>query len=160
MSIKKIVAKQYRDKVNRAVSQFDSLSMIPNYGLPQEGWLRTVRTALGMSGTQLAKKLGVTKARISKAEQDEPLGSVTLKTMHTMAEAMDCKFVYAIVPKQNVENVIKERAIEKARAEVKSASTHMALEGQSLNKEQLEYEIERIAAQIVDKMPSDFWNDE
>jgi len=160
MSIDKIVAKQYRDKVNQAVSQFGSLSILPNHGLPKEGWLRTVRTALGMSGTQLAKKLGVTKARISKAEQDEPHGSVTLKTMQSMAEAMDCKFVYAIVPKQNVEAVIKERAIEKARAQVKAVSTHMALEAQSLSKEQLEFEIERIAAQIIDKMPSDFWNDE
>ncbi|PIE42049.1 MAG: transcriptional regulator [Gammaproteobacteria bacterium] len=160
MSIDKIVAKQYRDKVNQAVNQFGSLSMLPNHGLPKEGWLRTVRTALGMSGTQLAKKLGVTKARISKAERDEPHGSVTLKTMHTMAEAMDCKFVYAIVPKQNVEGVIKERAIEKARAQVKTASTHMALEAQSLSKEQLDFEIERIATQIMDKMPSDFWNDE
>ncbi len=160
MSIDKIVAKQYRDKVNQAVSQFGSLSMLPNHGLPKEGWLRTVRTALGMSGTQLAKKLGVTKARVSKAEQDEPHGSVTLKTMHTMAEAMGCKFVYAIVPKQNVEDVIKERAIKKASTQVKTASTHMALEAQSLSKEQLEFEIERIAAQIMDKMPSDFWNDE
>ena len=160
MSIDKIVSKQYRDKVNQAVSLFGSLSVLPNRGLPREGWLRTVRTALGMSGTQLAKKLGVTKARISKAEQDEPHGSVTLKTMRSMAEAMDCKFVYAIVPKQNVEAVIKERALEKARAQVKAASTHMALEAQSLSKEQLEFEIERIAAQIIDKMPSDFWNDE
>ena len=160
MSIEKIVAKQYRDKVNQAVGQFRGLYVLPNHGLPKEGWLRTLRTALGMSGTQLAKRLGVTKARISKAEQDEPHGSVTLKTMQTMAEAMDCKFVYAIVPKQKVEDVIKQRAIEKARGQVKAASTHMALEAQSLSKEQLEYEIERIAAQMVDKMPSDFWNDE
>lgn len=160
MSIQKIVAKQYRDKVNQAVSQFGSLTMVPNDGLPKEGWLRTVRTALGMSGTQLAKKLGVTKARVSKAEQDEPHGSVTLKTMQTMAEAMDCKFVYTIIPKQKVEQVIKARAIHKARSRVKTASTHMALEAQSLSKEQLEYEVERVAAQLVDKMPSDFWNDE
>ncbi len=159
MSITKIVAKQYRDKVNQAVSQFGSFSMLPNHGLPKEGWLRTVRTALGMSGTQLAKKLGVTKARISKAEQDEPHGSVTLKTMQNMAEAMDCKFVYAILPKQNVEYVIKERAIDKARAQVQTASTHMALEAQSLSKDQLEFEIERVAEQIIDKMPPDFWND-
>lgn len=154
MSIEKIVAKQYRDKVNQAVNQFGSFSM-----LPQEGWLRTVRTALGMSGPQLAKRLGVTKARISKAEQDEPSGSVTLKTMQSMAEAMDCKFVYAIVPKQKVEDVIKQRAIEKAKIQVKAASTHMALEAQSLSKEQLEFEINRIAAQIVEKMPADLWND-
>ena len=155
MSIEKIVAKQYRDKVNQAVSQFDGFSM-----LPQEGWLRTVRTALGISGPQLAKRLGVTKARISKAEQDEPSGSVTLKTMQTMAEAMDCKFVYAVVPKQDVEEIIKQRAIAKAKAQVKSASTQMALEAQALSKEQLEYEVERIAAQIVEKMPADLWSDE
>jgi len=114
MSVEKKVAKQFRDKINQAVSQFGNIAMLPTHGRPQEGWLRAVRTALGMSGTQLASKLGVTKARIYKAEQDEPHGSVTLKTMQTMAEAMDCKFVYAIVPKQDVENVIKERAIEKA----------------------------------------------
>jgi len=154
MSIEKIVAKQYRDKVNQAVNQFGSLPM-----LPQEGWVRTVRKALGMSGTQLAKRLGVTKARVSKAEQDEPAGSVTLKSMQAMAKAMDCTFVYAVVPKQNVEGVIKLRAIDKARIQVKAASTHMALEAQSLSKEQLNFEIERIAAQIMDKMPADLWNE-
>ncbi len=160
MSIDKIVAKQYRDRVNQAVSQFGDVAIQPNHGLPEEGWLRTVRTALGMTGTQLAKKLGVTKARVFKAEQDEPHGSVTLKSMQAMAEAMDCHFVYAIVPKNNVEDVIKQRALEKAREQVNAASTHMTLEGQSLSKEQLEYEIERVAAQIMDKMPSDFWNEE
>jgi predicted DNA-binding mobile mystery protein A len=77
---------------------------------PQEGWLRTVRNALGMSSTQLAKRLGVTKSRVSKAEQDEPSGSVTLKTMQSMAEAMDCKFVYAVVPNEDVEAIIQQRA--------------------------------------------------
>ena len=154
MSIDKIVAKQYRDKVNQAVKQFGNFSMSP-----PEGWLRTVRTALGMSGPQLAKRLGVTKARISKAEQDEPAGSVTLRTMHTMAEAMGCRFVYAVIPETEIEEVIKQRAIKKAREQVKTASTHMALEAQTLSKEQLDFEIKRIAAEIVEKMPSDFWND-
>ncbi len=154
MGTEKIVAKQYRDKVNQAVNQFGDFTMFP-----QQGWLRTVRTALGMTGTQLANRLGVTKARISKAEKSEPAGSVTLKTMQTMAAAMDCKFVYAVVPKQKVEDVIRQRAIKKARIQVKAASTHMALEAQSLSREQLDFEIERIAAQIMHKMPADLWND-
>jgi len=160
MSIDKIITKQYRDKVNQAVSQFGSFSMLPNNGMPKEGWLRTVRMALGLSGTQLAKRLNVTKARVFKVERDEPQGGVTLRTMQSMAEAMDCQFVYAIVPESNVEDVIKARAIEKARAQVEAASTHMALEAQSLSQEQLEFEIERIAAEMMDKMPSDFWADE
>ena len=155
MSIDKVVAKQYRDKVDQAVSQFGSFSVRPT-----EGWLRTVRTALGMSGSQLAKRLGVTKARISKAEQDEPSGSVTLKTMHSMAEAMNCRFVYAVVPEKKVELVIRDQAIKKAKERVKAASTQMALEAQTLDEGKLSAEIERIASEIIGKMPSDFWSDE
>jgi predicted DNA-binding mobile mystery protein A len=160
MDIREIVTEQYRDRVNQAVNQFGRLAALPNHGLPKEGWLRTVRTALGLSGTQLAKRLGVSKARISKAEHDEPRGSVTLKTMQTMAEAMDCRFVYAVVPKQQVEAVIERRAIARARARVNAASTHMALEAQSLSEEQLDIEIERLAKEYMKKMPSDFWDDE
>ena len=155
MSVKSIVAKQYRTKVNQVVRQLGGA-----IEQPKEGWIRTTRIALGMPGTQLAKNLGVTKARVSKAELDEPIGSVTLKTMHDMAHAMECKFVYAIVPKQEVEEVIKQRAKEKARKMVKRASTQMALEAQALSKEQLEQEIERIAHKIMEKMPSDFWGNE
>lgn len=90
-----------------------------------------------MSGPQLAKRLGVTKARISKAEQDELSGSLTLKSVQAMAEAMGCRFVYAVIPEQEIEKVIKQRALQKARAQV-----------------------ERIATEIVEKMPSDLWNDE
>ena len=155
MSIEKIVAKQYRDKVNQAVKQFGGFPM-----LPPEGWIRTARTALGMSGPQLAKRFGVTKARISKAEHDELSGSVTLKSMQAMAEAMGCRFVYAVIPELEVEEVIKKRAFEKARAQVKAASIHMALEAQSLSDEQLAFEVKRIAMDIVEKMPFDLWSGE
>lgn len=160
MTIKNLVIKQYQSKANQAVKQFADLSAQANNGVPQEGWLRTVRKALGMSVTQLAKRMGVTKARISKAELDEPYGSVTLKTMQAMAAAMDCKFVYAVVPKKEIEEVIKQQAINKARIQVKSASTQMALEAQSLTKAQLNDEVERIAKQMLDKLPADFWDND
>lgn len=154
MSINRIVAKQYRDKVNQAYHQLGALS------LPPEGWLRTLRHALGMSGPQLAKRLGVTKARVSRAEQDELTGSVTLKTMQNMAEAMNCRFVYAVVPSEEIEEMIKKRALQKAREKVKSASTHMALEAQTLSDEQLSFEIDRLATEMLEKMPSNLWSDE
>ena len=154
MGISRIVAKQYRDKVNQAYHQLGSLS------LPPEGWLRTVRHALGMSGPQLASRLGVTKSRISKAEQDELTGSVTIKTMKSMAEAMNCRFVYAVVPDQEIEEMIKKRALQKAREQVKSASTHMALEAQTLSDDQLAFEIDRFASEMVEKKSSKLWSDE
>lgn len=153
MGINRIVAKQYRDKVNQAYHELGSLS------LPPEGWLRTVRHALGMSGPQLAKRLGVTKSRVSKAEQGELTGSVTLKTMQSMAEAMNCRFVYAVVPDQEIEEMIKKRALQKAREQVKSASTHMALEAQALSDDQLAFEVDRLASEMVEKMSSNLWSD-
>ena len=155
MSIENIVLKQYQEKVNQAVQQFGGPSLSVS-----EGWLRTVRKALGMSGPQLAKRLGVTKWQVSKTEKGEMAGSVTLRTMNKMAEALNCRFVYAVIPDKEIEQVIKDQAIKKARAQVREASTHMALEAQALNREKLNAEIERIASQIIDKMPSDLWKDE
>jgi len=74
-----------------------------------------------------------------------------------MSEAMGCRFVYAVIPEKEVEEVIKQRAIKKAREQVKTASTHMALEAQPFTEKQLNLEIERIAAGTVEKMPSDLW---
>jgi len=154
MAIDSVVAKQYRDKVNQASKMLEGLT------IPLEGWLRTIRNALGMSGVQLAKRLGVTKARIAKVEQDELGGGVTLKTMKRMAEAMNCRFVYAIIPDEDIEQVLEEQALKKSKARVKAASTHMALEAQSLDQHTLDSEIKRIASKIVREKPSDLWSDE
>lgn len=154
MGVDSVVVKQYRDKVNQAYTRFSDFSMPPN------GWLRMVRNALGMSGTQLANRLGVTKARISKAEQDELTGSVTLKTMQNMASTMNCRFVYALVPENEIETIIKKRAFDKARKQIKSASTQMALEAQALDDKQLAFAVDELASKIIEKMPADLWNDE
>jgi len=154
MGIDNVVAKQYRGKVNQAYARFGDFSM------PRNGWLRMVRNAFGMSGTQLANRLGVTKARISKAEQAELTGGITLKSMQSMASAMNCRFVYALVPEDKIEEIIKKRAFDKAHEQIKSASTQMALEAQALNDKQLAFAVDELASKIIEKMPSDLWNDE
>ena len=152
--MEKIVIKQYQSKVNQAVEKFDGLPM-----LPPEGWLRTVRNALGMTGLQLAQRLSVSKAQVSKAEKGELAGSVKLETIRKMAGAMNCRFIYAVVPEKEIGQVIKEQAIKKAKERVNAASIHMALEDQTLSKEALEEEVERIASEIMEKMPSDLWRE-
>jgi predicted DNA-binding mobile mystery protein A len=153
MSVKEAVAKQYQAIVDHAAG---SIGQQPH--LPSEGWIATARKALGMSGARLARRLGVTRARISQAEQAELSGGVTLKTMRATAEAMGCRFVYAIVPVEGrVENMIAAQARRKARAIVGTASAHMALERQSLPDEKNRAEVERIARELVREMPADFW---
>jgi transcriptional regulator with XRE-family HTH domain len=62
-------------------------------------WIRKVRTRLDIQGKQLAKKMQVSPARISVLEKDEQRGAVTLKMMQKAADALDCTFVYALIPK-------------------------------------------------------------
>ena len=153
MSLEDIVTKQYRDIVNRAVHLLDKLYV------PKEGWVRTVRTALGMTGPQLAKRLGVSKARVSRIEKDEMTGSLTLKTMQATAEAMGCKFVYAIVPEKDVESIVNEKVFQRAIHDVSEAYKQMALEDQSLSTEKLKDEVQRVVKKIERNNISYIWND-
>jgi predicted DNA-binding mobile mystery protein A len=155
MSVKEAVAKQYQAIVNRA-----AISIGQQPTLPSEGWIATVRKALGMSAAQLARRLGVTRARVSQAQQAERSGGVTLKTMRATAEAMGCRFVYAIVPIEGrIEDVIAAQARRKAEALVGKASAHMALERQSLPDEKNTAEVTRITSELMRTMPADFWTD-
>ena len=119
--------------------------------------MRTTRKALGMSGAQLARRMGVTRARIANAEQAELSGGITLKSMQAAAEAMGCRFVYAVVPQGTVEDLITAQARKKAAALVGTASKHMALESQTLPDSKIESEIERLTRNIIHEAPSDFW---
>jgi predicted DNA-binding mobile mystery protein A len=154
MSVKNTVMRQYQAIVDRTAQGFEQAPE------PSEGWIATARKALGMSAAQLARRMGVTRARISQAEQAEQTGGVTLKTLHATAEAMGCRFVYAIVPPDgHIEDVIAAQAHSKASALVEKASAHMALENQSLSDAQNRDEIERMARELARTMPADFWND-
>ncbi len=150
--VKKIVLAQYQEIVNRAAS------LIAPITRPPEGWICTVRKSLNMSGAQLARRLGVTRARISHAEKAEISGALTLNTMHEMAKAMNCQFVYSIIPNRDIKTLIGQQAMEKATSIVLNASNHMALESQTLSKGQIRDEINRISEELLARMPSDFWD--
>ncbi len=66
--------------------------------VPEEGWIRSMRKQQNLQGKQLAMKMQVSPARISVLEKDERRGAVTLRMMQRAAEALDCRFVYALVP--------------------------------------------------------------
>jgi predicted DNA-binding mobile mystery protein A len=153
MTIKKVVRQQYQSIVDRAARPAAALRK------PSEGWLRTVRKALGMSGAQLAEKMDVTRARVAQAEAAELAGGITLKSMQAAAEAMGCRFVYAIVPPQRIEDIVRAQARKKAMAIVATASQHMALESQALSNKQINQDVERLTRDFAHEMPPDFWSE-
>jgi predicted DNA-binding mobile mystery protein A len=154
MSVRGAALRQYQAIVDRAARQSDGL------GPPPEGWLRTARKALGMTGADLARRMGVTRARITAAEQAELSGGITLRSMQAAAEAMGCRLVYAIVPASSAEDLITAQARRKARAIVDVASRHMALESQTLPEDKIAEAVDRTTADLIRDMPPGFWDDE
>jgi predicted DNA-binding mobile mystery protein A len=151
--MKKLVMHQYQDIVDKAAEHAAGLS------LPSEGWLKTMCKALGMSGSQLARRLGVSRSQIAQWEKNEFSGAVTLKTLQNAVEAMGGRLVYSIVPAGKIETLIAKRAGEKARQLVSRANIHMAIESQSLGAKSREFEIKRLEQELLNTMPSDFWDD-
>ena len=77
---------------------------------PRAGWVKTIRTALGMSVRSFARRLGNAHASVQELESNERRGSVTLESLRRAASALDADLVYAIVPRRSLRAVISERA--------------------------------------------------
>ena len=86
--MKDLIREQYQSKMDQLV---DSNAQY----CPKEGWIRTLRKALGMSSPQLAKRLGVSKSQTSQMERMELEDRITLKQLRRVAKALDCDLHYA-----------------------------------------------------------------
>lgn len=119
------------DRLDRHLRSFgtaeDSLRV-----LPPGGWVKTIREALGMSAAQLARRLGVSRAAVYKLEDRETGRNVTLQQLDKAAEALGCEVVYAVVPRQSLEQTIRDRARRKAEQQLRSANASMGLEAEGV----------------------------
>ncbi len=151
LSRHKLVIRQQLDKTlsNFAPAKYNTP--------PIKGWIRAVREALGMTGKQLAHRLNVTQPRIPRLEQDEVAGVVSLNTMRQAAEAMDCVFVYAIVPRTTLEETVRARAQKLAEARSQRVAHSMLLEAQGLSPEEQLASLEAEIEELVREMPKELW---
>ncbi len=129
-----------------------------NTQVPIKGWIRAIREALGMSGRQLAQRLKVSQPRIPRLEQDELTGSVTIKTMQQVAEALDCTFVYALVPRTSLEDTLRDQARMVAQERSERVAHSMLLEDQSLSAEEQHTSLEAAIDELVREMPKELWD--
>ena len=128
-------------------------------GLPEEGWVRTVREALGMSQRQLAERMGVSKTTVNSAERNETRGTIRLDSLTALANGLDCELVYALVPRRSLQATLSNRAEEMARRLVDSVSSSMELEEQGVGDEEKQRQIEDLAADLLRDRTRAFWDD-
>ena len=123
---------------------------------PSDGWIRSVRKALGMSVRQLAIRMGMTQQAVSQLEASELDDSVTLKTLRKAAEAMGCQLVYAIIPVDgSLQDIVRGQATQKAKEIVTAVDHTMQLEAQGVGN--LQAKIEEIAEELSKTPNSKLW---
>jgi len=146
-----------REQLDATLGKFRPLiSLFP----PRKGWIRAIRDALGMTGEQLAKRLNVNKQRVARIERDEKLGKITIKTLRRVAEALDCKFVYCFVPKDSLEQTVRNKARDTALRRLARSNQMMRLEQQELNNKEKGEILKDLIVDITDTMPKSLWDEE
>ncbi len=150
---KKLIINQLSQKLK----VFESLKNTPR---PPKGWIRAIRTALGINNRQFSNLLNVHKSRISKIEQDEINDALTIKTMRNVAEALDCEFVYGFAPKTTLSKTIEKRAREVVQKTINKTNYTMRLEKQSLSKEELNEVLEEKVKKLIETMPKTLWDND
>src|SRR4051812_21779391 len=81
---------------------------------PPSGWIKAIRGSLGLSTRQLASRMGSDQANIVRLEEREVSGRATIELLNKAARAMNCKFIYAVVPEdryETLEAILDEQSI-------------------------------------------------
>ncbi len=143
-------------QLNRKLERFDHLRSMPP---PRKGWISEIRRALGMSASQLATRLNVTGPAVSQHEKGEVNRTITLETLEKVAAALGCKFVYALVPKVSLDDLLHRRARRVATKMIERTSHSMHLEQQDVSENEIKKQIEDLTQQLLADRPRTLWND-
>ena len=134
--------------------RFQQFGPPDRYSPPVRGWIKAVREALGMSTSQLADRLRLRQPTVSAFEKSELRGTIELATLRKVAEALDCRLVYALIPNRPLESTIREKARAYTCRRLEPIEHSMALENQSAPRRKSEAEVDEV---IRETNPRLFW---
>lgn len=145
-----------RKQLDRRLSPLRDLTLVA----PPRGWTRAIREAIGMSTRQLAARMGASPSRIPAIENAEVSGATTIRTLREAAAAMNCTFVYAFVPTKPLEDIVRDRAAQKAGRDIAGLDHTMRLENQALLKSDLDDEQRRTVDLLLAGSPRRLWEED
>jgi predicted DNA-binding mobile mystery protein A len=142
--------------MDRRLPELQHAADVIKRNMPHSGWLRAIRAALGIGSSALGRRLRTAHSSALELEQNEVSGSITLASLKRAAEALGADFVYAIVPRKKLRDMISARAHEIATEQVLGIARHMALEQQGISREQIKRQIEELSKELEEK-PRELW---
>ena len=126
---------------------------------PPTGWIKAIRSTLGISMQQLGNKLKISRQAVLDMERREKDGAITIKSLREIGLAMDLQLVYGFVPIDgSLDALIEKKANEIATHIVMRTANTMQLEDQSNSKERIAAAIKERATAIKQEMPKILWD--
>ncbi len=143
-----LVSAQARSRLDARLKRLRTLGEEPR---PHRGWIRAIRDALGMSGRELATRMGVSQQTIPDIERSEQRGTIKLETLQRAAEALDCDLVYVLLPRRSLDELVTAQARRKAARHLSPVAHHSRLEDQAATYGDTAAQLDDLAAQFVDR---------
>jgi predicted DNA-binding mobile mystery protein A len=127
--------------------------------IPDNGWINTIRTTINMTLEQLGKKLNMTKQGAKRIEESEAAGTITIKSLKEVGNALEMKFVYGFVPMDgSIDSLIDRKARILADKIILRTNHNMMLEDQEIEKENLKNAIEDLSKEIKLGLKKTLWD--
>ncbi len=124
---------------------------------PPSGWIKTIREALGMPATHLARRLGVVASTVTRLEASEADDTISLATLRRAAEALGCELQYALVSKQSLTSTLDARATQLARARMGAIAHTMTLEAQATSNDTIASQTRALAENLLKGPRRELW---
>lgn len=122
--------RQAAERARRVVdARLASLPSIPP--TPPSGWIRAIRTALGMTQREFAERMGVTAQSASQLEASERDQKIRVDSLRKAADALNCDLAYVLVPREgSLEDTVRAQAAAVLNKRRTSVDRTMGLEDQ------------------------------
>ncbi|MDP4281334.1 MAG: XRE family transcriptional regulator [Bacteroidota bacterium] len=125
---------------------------------PPQGWIYTLRNALGMSMRQLGKLAKITPQGIKDMEDREKNGNITIAALEQIGKALNMRLVYGFVPVEgSLKKKIDKKALDVAKKIVLRTSNSMMLENQKVRPTIIKKSITAKALEIKQKNLKSLW---
>jgi predicted DNA-binding mobile mystery protein A len=150
-----LLKQMQRNQIDKMLEPYRTL---PQSSAPRGGWIRTIREGLGMSAAQLAARLNVIRQSVEAYERSEAAGKITLESLNKVAEALNCRLVYALIPDKPLDEMQRDRARKLADALLKPVAHTMTLEDQAMSEQEAKRQRKQLAKQLLSQNPKKLWD--
>jgi len=145
-------------KIKQLDRRFKRKTFLSDIEVPREGWIREIRNALKMTDSQVSRKLSITPSAVKKFEKNELKGTINLNSLQKIADVLNCKFVYVLVPNDTLENIIDSQVEKVATKMINQINHSMLLESQEVNKKDSKVQLNNLKKELKENPSSKIWS--